>query len=282
MLVGLQRWHRPATPAAAVRLLARGGKRMLPVAGATALFRRDLPEITDALDLTALPLHGITAARGALRAGAAVTVGDLLRSPHTVRYAGGVLQQCALAIGTTLHRNVITLGGNCAQCFFWSALPVAALALGARFTVVSPRGTRRLTATELFARPPQQVLGRATLITHLEFPRLPAGSRARFRKVAPNATAFAYVQAAVVLRCRRGSIAGVQAALGGLQALPQRFPAIEKSFAGRPADAAGLQALAEALVAAAVAQPDMRVTADYKRALMRALLCDLLGEARDA
>lgn len=280
MLVNLRDWHRPSSVPAALSLLKRGRGSIIPAAGMTTLARQERPQITGLVDLTALNLAGVKRERDGLRVGAATTVGELMRHPLTARYAAGLLRQCGLAVGSTLTRNLITCGGNIAQCYFWSCLPPALLALGAGVIVARGRGCRRIAAAEFFARSPQQLLGGDSLVTAIILPALPAGTRASFRKVAPTATAFAYVTAAVLLRVRGGKIAAVRAALGGLAALPQRFPEIEEEYAGAPASEKVFARLAAQLAAQCRALPDMRVSADYKRVLAETLIADMLTELR--
>ncbi|HNW94023.1 MAG TPA: FAD binding domain-containing protein [bacterium] len=281
MLVNLREWHRPATVTAALRLLQRGGAAVVPAAGMTTLAKLEMPAVTGLVDLTALPLTYVNAARGGLRVGATTTVSELIDAPAGRKYAAGMLRQCGLSIGSTLNRNLITCGGNSVQCYFWSCLPVALLALDAQLVVARGRGRRRVAAAEFFARQPKQVLGAAALVTELILPPLPPGTRAGFRKVAPTATAFAQVTVAALLRVRAGTITGLQAALGGLAALPQRFPELEKKYCGCPATDAVFAELAERLASHCQVLPDMRVSAEYKRMLVQTVTGDLLRALRD-
>lgn len=281
MLVNLCDWHRPPSVAAALRLLRRGRGGIIPAAGMSTLARLANPGITGVLDLTALALAYAKRRSGGLHIGAATTISELIQSPLTKTYAGGMLRQCGGTIGSTLNRNMVTCGGNIVQCYFWSCLPVALLALDAQ--VVVARGSRRrsLAAAGFFASQPKQSLASDALVTEIILPHLPAGTRAGFRKVAPTATAFAYVTAAALLRRRGQKIAEVRVALGGLTALPQRFPDIEDEYAGRPASDALFAELAARLLDRCRVLPDMRVSADYKQALARSLVADMLIELRD-
>ena len=71
---GIRSYHRPAELAEALDLVRRGA---VPVAGGTRVLAAD-DEVPNVLDLSALPLRGISVEDGDLRLGALTTLQEML------------------------------------------------------------------------------------------------------------------------------------------------------------------------------------------------------------
>jgi xanthine dehydrogenase YagS FAD-binding subunit len=124
-----------------------------------------------------------------------------------------------------------------------SDLAVALAALDATVVALGPDGSRRLAYADLHRLPgdhPERdtTLAPGELITELEIPFLPAGSRSTYRKVRYRAAyAFALVSVAASLRIEEGVVRDVRIAWGGVAHKPWRAERAEAALIGRPLDA---------------------------------------------
>jgi xanthine dehydrogenase YagS FAD-binding subunit len=138
-----------------------------------------------------------------------------------------------------------------------SDMAVALAALDARVQLQAPGGSREIAFTELHRLPggdPSRdtVLRHGELITAIDLPPLPAGTRSAYRKVRDRASyAFALVSVAAVLRVADGRVEDARIALGGVAHKPWRARRAEEVLLGQPATEAGFRAAAEAELAAA-------------------------------
>jgi CO/xanthine dehydrogenase FAD-binding subunit len=110
-----------------------------------------------------------------------------------------LLVQAVRHVGHPPIRSRGTVGGSVAHADPKAELPVALTALDARFHVRSARGSRTLTAPELFMGPLTTALEPDELLVEIEVPPLPAGARTAFAEHARTHGDFAIAGAAVVI-----------------------------------------------------------------------------------
>jgi xanthine dehydrogenase YagS FAD-binding subunit len=141
-----------------------------------------------------------------------------------------------------------------------SDMAVALAALDARVRLRGPDGDREIAFADLHRLPggdPSRdtVLRHGELITAIDLPALPAGTRSAYRKVRDRASyAFALVSVAAVLRVADGLVADVRLALGGVAHKPWRAVRAEEALRGQPVTESAFRAAAEAELAAAQPQ----------------------------
>jgi xanthine dehydrogenase YagS FAD-binding subunit len=141
-----------------------------------------------------------------------------------------------------------------------SDMAVALAALDAQVQVQGPRGNRQIPFTELHRLPGDDpsrdtVLEHGELITAIDLPPLPPGTRSAYRKVRDRASyAFALVSVAAALRVADGRIADVRIALGGVAHKPWRAARAEEALLGQPATEDSFRAAAAAELDAAQPQ----------------------------
>ncbi len=257
-------WSYPRTLEEALRLLADPETRWEPVAGATSWhFRRPAADL-GLMDLSRLPLGAVALEGAELVLGAGLRMEPLRRDP-TVASASPLLLDVAEAMRPRQLRNAVTLGGNCLQVFYWSDVPVAALAAGAVFDILGPAGTEQVGADEFFSsQPRRRCEGR--LLTALRFPARRPGSGAAFAKLARGKVDLSVASAAVSVEVAGGRVQAARVALGALRGLPQRVSEAEAALVGAAAEDPGLQARVAAAVQAAVeVAHDPRASKEYRR-----------------
>jgi xanthine dehydrogenase YagS FAD-binding subunit len=144
-----------------------------------------------------------------------------------------------------------------------SDMAVALAALDARVETLGPDGRREIAFTGLHRLPGDDpsrdtVLEHGELITAIDLPPLPPGTRSAYRKVRDRASyAFALVSVAAVLRVADGRVADARIALGGVAHRPWRATRAEEALRGQPANEDSYRAAAEAELAAASPQPGL-------------------------
>jgi carbon-monoxide dehydrogenase medium subunit len=211
-------------------------------------------------------LKGIAASGGVLRIGALTTHAELTTSP-AVRAHAPMLAAAAGQVGDPAVRNRGTIGGNVAHADPASDLPAVLTALGARFVVVGPGGSRTVTAADFFQGMMTTAIGERDVLTAIEVPVKSHGQGMAYIKFEHPASRYAVIGVAAVLTVGGGRCTAASVALGGLLPTPTRARSVEKAIAG-----AALTPEAIARAAAAVTGDldgdvigDLFASAEYRR-----------------
>lgn len=239
----LSEYHRPTTLDAALTLLQRTDRVLVPLAGGSKLVgeleTRARPDVDGVVDLRALGLDTVTVSATHATVGALVTLQALYEHPVLADLADGLLRRAAQGEGPLNLRHQATLGGVVATAESDSEVYAALLALEAQVTLADARGDQTL---------PLAALGQVTgLITAIHLDISPA--RGGLARVARTPSDRPIVAACAV---RRGDARRV--ALCGVAARP-----ILADAAWNPPDdfkgsAAYRRAMAEVVAARALAQ----------------------------
>jgi xanthine dehydrogenase YagS FAD-binding subunit len=142
-----------------------------------------------------------------------------------------------------------------------SDMAVALAALDAQVQVLGPDGARTVPFPDLHRLPGDDpsrdtVLAHGELITAIDLPALPPGTRSGYRKVRDRASyAFALVSVAATLDVADGVVDDVRIALGGVAHKPWRAARAEEALRGRPATVGSFRLAAEAELVDAAPQP---------------------------
>lgn len=178
------------------------------------------------------------------------------------------------------HHRMHAVLGTSERCIatHGSDLAVALVALDAVVQLRGPAGPRRIALSDLYLRPgdtPQAetVLAHGELLTEVEVPLPPAGTRSHYLKVRDRASyEFALASAAVALAVDDQRITYARVALGGLATVPWRSTAAEQVLRGAPPGPPTFRACAEAALAGAAPRRDNAFKVELgKRTLVRAL-----------
>jgi xanthine dehydrogenase YagS FAD-binding subunit len=135
-----------------------------------------------------------------------------------------------------------------------SDLCVPLVALDARVHVEGAVRRYTMPLTEFYVAPGdhpdiENVLDHGDLITHVEVPLLPVGTRSGYLKVRDRTSyEFALTSAAAALGVERGTIVLARLALGGVGTVPWRARDAEGVLIGAPATTATFRAAAEAAI----------------------------------
>jgi CO/xanthine dehydrogenase FAD-binding subunit len=174
-----------------------------------------------------------------LRIGA-ITRQVALERSELVRRRWPLLGKAIRLVGHPQIRTRGTVGGSVAHADPAAELPVALTALGARFHLRSPGGTRAVDASEFFLGPLYTVRKADELLVEIEVPEQPDGAGSGFAEHARTHGDFATAGAAAAVA--PGGPAAI--VLLGAGPRPVRASAAEEALAGgaEPREAAALSA----------------------------------------
>ena len=134
-LPNMKRVSYPGTISEAVAILSDEKRNAVPLSGGVSFIFSSLSGVEELVCLRSLPLSYIKKKNGGLLVGATTLISELVESGAVGSYADGILLEAARRVGSTLNRNLITVGGSLVQPFIWSDLPAVALALGAKIKI---------------------------------------------------------------------------------------------------------------------------------------------------
>lgn len=267
-------YHRAGSLEEASRLLGELGEDAKVLAGGQSLIplmKLRLARPSSLVDLNHVPRTAYIEQRdGHLRIGAMTRHAAIEESPAAARIP--ILHDCAGGIADAQVRNMGTIGGSVAEADPHGDWAPVLMALGAEVETIGPGGARTVPISQFITDAFTTVLGPAELVREVRVPapgERCAGAFIAFKRCAPvYPTASAAVQvrmldedfcedASVVLGC-----VGLTPVVAGEAAAALRGQAITPH---------AIERAAEAAMAAADPQPDLRGSVDYKRLLVRVL-----------
>jgi xanthine dehydrogenase YagS FAD-binding subunit len=323
-VIGVFEYVRAVDVAAAVALVSADPEAQYLAGGTTQvdlMLKDRVLEPERLVDITRLPLRGITRNGDALTVGTLTTMEELAAHPLLSERAAFV-REALLAGASTQLRNMATIGGNVLQrtrCRYFRDPTVAAcnkrapgsgcaaitgaarmhailgasehcialhasdlcvplVALDAVVHAQGAHGERSIPLTEFYLVPGdrpdvENVLAHGELITAIEIPLLPAGSRSGYVKVRDRASyEFALTSAAVALTIEDGRMTGARLALGGVGTIPWRAHAAEAVLMGAGPSTEVFREAAEAAIVDPFTVPGTAFKVELaKRTIVRAL-----------
>jgi carbon-monoxide dehydrogenase medium subunit len=230
------------------------------------------------VDITRLPLDGVRATNDRLRLGALVRHHQLEESEEIARRCP-VLQEAVALVGNVRVRSLGTIGGSLAHADPAAELPMVALALDGRFTLVSADGARIVAADQFFAGPLTTVMRPDELLTEIDV-AAPVAYGWAVEEIARRAGDFAIVAVTALLSVdARGYVADARLTFGGVAATPVRARAAEDALVGKEPTAERF-AHAATLARDALTPPtDAFVSGAYRRHLAGVLARRALARA---
>ena len=279
ILPKLTEYFRPRSVATAITLLSKGKGRRVPLAGGTSLALSTSRKITGLLDLSDLKLRYIKETQRSIKIGATAVMRDLCKHPAVDRVAGGVLQQAAHAVGATPTRNLVTVGGNIVQLFFWSSLPVALLALDATIRIQGKSGRRSVSAAAFFRSHPKTHLAFHELVTEVVVRKTSSSCGGAFIKFARTHTGYAMLNVACVLERRGRACHNVRLVIGAATALPSRLQKVEGMLENAPLTPSLLEQAKSMTAQIVKPVPDMRADPEYRKEVAGVLVKRAIQEA---
>ncbi len=206
---------------------------------------------------------------GGVRIGAAVTVAAVARHPR-VREAFGALRDCCNALGSYPLRHRATVVGNLCNASPCADTAAALLALEAVLEVTGPQGAREIPLGTFFRGPRETALTRAELVTAVRIPASVAGTRAVYGRIARRRGVDISTVAVLVATTGDDGEGRHRVSLLSVAPTPLRVPEAEAILDEQ--GASGAARAAEAAQQACAPITDARGTAEYRRAMVGALV----------
>ncbi|HEX8209142.1 MAG TPA: xanthine dehydrogenase family protein subunit M [Longimicrobium sp.] len=277
-------YHRPDTVEAALALLAEHGYDAKLLAGGQSLvpamnFRLAAPAVL--IDLNRIPgLDAIAEAEGGVRIGAMVRQRAAERSALLAERAPLIAETLPYVAHAQI-RNRGTMGGSIAHADPAAELPAVMLALGARFHLRGPNGTRTVTAEDFFTGLFGTALEPEEMLVEIEIPRAAPGTGFAFDEISRRHGDFALAGVAASVqvdadgRCTSARVALLSVGDGPVLAA-QAAAALDGQS---PTDDA-IRAAAHAAAHQDIDPPgDIHATPAYRRQLAEVLVRRVLPRA---
>jgi carbon-monoxide dehydrogenase medium subunit len=269
-------YKRATTPAQVVDLLQKDKVRLLM--GGTDLLvqmRDGLLHPQTVVDVKQLPgMQKLTFDQQAgLTVGAAVTMNQLACHPD-VQAHFSILAEAAETVASYQLRNRATLGGNLCNGSPAADTAPAVLVLEGRFVLVAADGEREVPADRFFLGPRETALRAGEFMTAIRFPAPPAGGVGRYLKLGRNkAGDLAIAGVAVLGFPDETAPSGYRFRIGlaSVAPVPLRALEAEEVLAANPPEEESFAVAAKRAMAAASPIDDVRASAAYRSAMVRAL-----------
>ena len=268
MIPGPFSYHRPATVADAVKLLATLGDEARPLAGGHSLV--PMMKLRLATPEPLVDLHAIDGLKGIRREGNLIVIGamttqhELLASDEIAKSLP-ILRETAALIADPQVRYRGTIGGNVANGDPGNDMPALMLTLGASYRLEGSSGGRDIAASEFYQGAYFTALEPGEILTSISIPAPGAGHGYAYEKLKRKVGDYATAAAAVVLTMSGGKVATCAIGLTNLHETPLLATDAAKAVIGTGLDAATLKQAAAAAEAIMSPASDARGPAEYRK-----------------
>jgi carbon-monoxide dehydrogenase medium subunit len=268
MIPGPFSYHRPATLADAVKLLATLGDEARPLAGGHSLV--PMMKLRLATPEHLVDLHGIDGLKGIRREGNRVVIGAMttqheLLASDEIRKSLPILHETALLIADPQVRYMGTIGGNVANGDPGNDMPALMMTLGASYRLEGTAGARDIAASEFYQGAYFTSLEPGEILTAISIPTPVAGHGYAYEKLKRKVGDYATAAAAVVLTMAGGKVASCTIGLTNLHETPLLADAAAKTVIGTSLDPATLKKAAAAAEAIMSPAADARGPVEYRK-----------------
>lgn len=268
MIPGQFSYHRPATLADAVNLLATLGDEARPLAGGHSLV--PMMKLRLATPEHLVDLHGIAGLKGIRRDGNKLVVGAMttqheLLASDDIAKSVPILQETALQIADPQVRYRGTIGGNVANGDPGNDMPALMMTLGASYRLEGKSGGRDVAASEFYQGAYFTALEPGEILTSVSIPVPAAGHGYAYEKLKRKVGDYATAAAAVVLTMSGGKVATCSIGLTNLAETPLLATDAAKAVIGSSLDEASLKKAASAAQAIMSPASDARGPVEYRK-----------------
>jgi carbon-monoxide dehydrogenase medium subunit len=220
----MQKTQRPQTLTGLSQVLAKHGPQALIVSDVDAKFRA--PPNRVLVDIAAVKNFSKVLRRGRkVTVGTGSTFGYVLSQ---IKGENGLLRQAISMLANPLVRNKVAVLTALDPASPYLDLATAFVALGAKVTLQSPRGTRKLNFDD-FLLEAVEGLKKGEFPSHVEFQVLDEQERVGFFRINPGG-GKPTVSAAVKMKLRRNLAIGPEVVVSSSTVIPIRAPQTEKAL----------------------------------------------------
>ena len=205
MSFGLKAYLRPTSINEATSLLAKYGKKAMPLAGGTDILVDKPSDVEFLVDITGLPLNYIKKRKEGVKIGALSTFSSVETSDLLGNGSYSILVDAARKMGSTAIRNVATVGGNICNAVPSAQFPPALIALDAKVKIVGPTGDRIIPLEGFFKGIRKRDLETGEILAEIQVPRLPPSTGTAFFSIGRSCVDISTVIVAVRVTTRKNS-----------------------------------------------------------------------------
>jgi carbon-monoxide dehydrogenase medium subunit len=268
-------YHRAKSLGEATELLQQLGEESRVIAGGQSLIplmKMRLARPSALIDINFIPgLSEIKSQDGELRFGALARHTEIENSEQVA--AIPILHDCAAGIADVQVRNQGTIGGSLAEADPSGDWGATLLTLETSVVCAGPQGERTVKLEEFFKDAYTTVLGREELVREVVVKKPPRNSGGAYLAFKRSAPVYATASGAVHLTLEgKDTCKDIRIVLGCVGLTAIRAKQAETELRNKRIDEQSIKRAADAAREAAEPQSDMRGSADYKRALVAALV----------
>jgi aerobic carbon-monoxide dehydrogenase medium subunit len=268
------RYHRAGSLHEAAAMLAQlGGEAKLLAGGQSLvpLMKLRFAQPAHLVDLNFVPdVAYIRTDDGRLCIGAMARHTDIEESELAARIP--ILHDCAAGIADVQIRNRGTIGGSVAEADPSGDWGAVLMTLPAEVRCLGTKGERTVPIENFFVDAYTSALGQDELVSEILVHTPQKGSGGAYIAFKRSAPVYASASAAVQLSMEGDTCREARIVLGAVGLTPVRAAEAENELRGKPLAPQAIEQAVEAARAAADPQPDMRGSAEYKKALVAALV----------
>lgn len=284
MIPGRYDYHRPASVADAVALLAELGEDARVLAGGHSLIpmmKLRLAQPSALIDLGRIPgLKGIREEDGEIVIGATTTQHELIASDVIARTCP-ILREAALMIADPQVRYCGTVGGNVANGDPGNDLPALMQALAATYVLTGPDGERRFPARAFYESAYVTALQPGEILTEVRVTPPLAGHGWAYEKLKRKVGDYATAAAAVIITRSAGTITGASIALTNLGDTPLWAEDAGRALVGTTGDATACTVAADLAKQLMMPASDGRGPAEYRTSVGAVMVRRAIARALD-
>ena len=269
------RYHRAGSLREAVSLLSELGEDARALAGGQSLI--PLMKLRLARPAALVDLNFISDISHIRKNESGILVGALARHAEiAASEIGGtipILHDCAAGIADAQVRNRGTIGGSLAEADPSGDWAPALLTLSTEVRCMGPKGERTIPLADFIVDAYTTVMEPAELVQEIIVKIPPKNSGGAYLAFKRCPSVYASASAAVQLTMLdRDTCQDARVQLGCVGLTPVRATKSEVELRGKTLSPRVIQSAADAAMASADPQPDMRGSVEYKRVLVGALL----------
>jgi CO/xanthine dehydrogenase FAD-binding subunit len=226
--------------------------------------------------------------RNGLAIGAGVDMNSIARHPAVVENYP-LLAEALTSVASYQLRTRATMGGNLCNASPAADTAPAALVLGANLVLHGRRGERVVPIDEFFLGPGKTAMKPGEFLLRIEIPPPPKGAIGKYLKLGRNAHGDLALVGIAVMGCpdkKSKSGYAFRIALASVAPTTIRVPKAQKILAASPITPDVIEAATVAAMETAKPISDVRSSAEYRKAMVKALtkralteICDKLVKA---
>ena len=283
MIPGAFNYHRPASVAEAVGLLATLGDDGRALAGGHSLIpmmKLRLATPANLVDLAGITdLKGIRSDGDDILIGAMTTQRDLIGSDLLAAKVP-ILRETSLVIADPQVRYVGTLGGNVANGDPGNDMPAVMMCLGATYHIAGKGGERRVAARQFYQGAYVTALQTGDLLTAVRIPVPAPGHGYAYEKLKRKIGDYATAAAAVMLTMKDGKVEDCSIGLTNVADTPLWAEEASKILTGSSLDAPTIKRAVAAAEAITSPASDARGPAVYRTKMAGVMVARALARAK--